>query len=235
MANQIPVGWHYFTSRDPSPKRKNRYTPALADKRHPACPIAPIGPAPAASPGHAGRAARPCSPRCRSLHKPPRILESVVQIEIPPFCVGLQPRRPRPRSAWVSNPAVRVPVRRGSPTPPSASPFGAGLRPRRSTRPKANRQRVCLPYLMVGEVAVRAMKSVCLNARPCPAAPAAQRLTPSILPRGPRRSQQSETPPVSVRPNSRPPDLGEFALLPDWQNHRPPRSSTRVEDSCPGK
>ena len=32
--------------------------------------------------------------------------------------------------------------------------------------------------------------------------------------------------------NLRPPDLGEFALLPDWQNQRPPRLSTGAEDSC---
>ena len=38
-----------------------------------------------------------------------------------------------------------------------------------------------------------------------------------------------------ARNKFRPPDLGEFALLPDWQNHRPPRLSTRAEDSCPDK
>jgi hypothetical protein len=35
--------------------------------------------------------------------------------------------------------------------------------------------------------------------------------------------------------NFRPPDLGEFATLPDWQNHWPPRLSTRAEDSCPDR
>jgi hypothetical protein len=35
--------------------------------------------------------------------------------------------------------------------------------------------------------------------------------------------------------NFRPPDLGEFVLLPDWQNHRPLPLSTRAEDSCPDK
>ena len=33
----------------------------------------------------------------------------------------------------------------------------------------------------------------------------------------------------------RPPDLEEFSLLPDWQNHRLPRLSTRAADSCPDR